>query len=134
MVAQARTYLGVRYFHCGRSRNGVDCSGLILCVAHDLGLTEWDEVDYSEQVNPDYMKANLLRFCDEVPLTHEPRPGDVLWFAPRNHPQHVGFYCGDGRFIHSHQGPGRVVETSYDAKWKRRLRGVFRWRGVREGD
>ena len=130
LVLQARLYLGVVYYHCGRDRNGLDCSGLVLRVAHDLGLTDWDEVDYSEQVNPEYMKSNLLRFCEEQPISNEPQAGDILWLAPGNHPQHVAFYCGDGLMIHSHQGPGKVVETGYDLKWRKRLRGVFRWRGL----
>lgn len=132
MVAQARTYLGVPYAHCGRDRNGLDCSGLILRVANDLRLTDWDEVDYSHQVDADYMHANLLRFCDELPreMWASAQPGDVLWFAPFNHPQHLGMLTEPGSFIHSHQMVDKVVETSLDKAWKRRLRGVFRWKGI----
>lgn len=132
LVRQARQYLGVAYAHCGRDEHGLDCSGLILRVAHDLGLTTWDEVDYSHQVDADYMHNNLLRFCDELPREQwaSVRPGDILWFAPVNHPQHLGMLTLPGYFIHSHQMVSKVVETGLDNGWKRRLRGVFRWRGL----
>lgn len=39
MVAEAaRKYEGVPVVEGGRSREGLDCVGLVLCVAHDLGL------------------------------------------------------------------------------------------------
>lgn len=39
MVAeQARTYCGVPILEGGRDRNGIDCIGLVLAVARDLGL------------------------------------------------------------------------------------------------
>ena len=132
LVNCARSYAGVPYYHCGRDRNGLDCSGLILRVARDLGLTSWDEVDYSHQVDADYMYQNLLRFCDELPqeMWAAAEPGDILWFAPFNHPQHLGMATDTGYFIHSHQMVNKVVETSLDKGWTRRLRGVFRWRGL----
>ena len=34
----ARTYLGVRFVHQGRSIQGVDCLGLLMLVAQELGL------------------------------------------------------------------------------------------------
>lgn len=128
LVRQARTYLGVKYHHCGRSEHGLDCSGLILRVAHDLGLTEWDEVDYSQQVNPVYMKANIERFCD--PVDGEPQAGDVLWLSIGGVPQHVAMATGEGTLIHATNSTMVVVEVSFDKVWRRRLMGVFRWRGL----
>jgi len=37
-VEAARSYLGVPFRHLGRNRNGLDCVGLVLCAAHDVGL------------------------------------------------------------------------------------------------
>jgi len=38
VVAQARKYMGVRWAHQGRSPAGMDCAGLVIRVAQDLGL------------------------------------------------------------------------------------------------
>jgi hypothetical protein len=37
VVRTARTYLGVPFKPYGRTREGLDCPGLLLCVASDLG-------------------------------------------------------------------------------------------------
>src|SRR5260370_35936670 len=80
MVDCARSYVGVPYFHCGRNRNGLDCLGLLLVVAHDLDLTTYDEVDYSRQVDAQRFQRELDRFCYRRTHGVRPEPGDILHF------------------------------------------------------
>ena len=48
IVETARSFCGVKYAHQGRNRKvGLDCGGLILVVARELGLTELEELGYS---------------------------------------------------------------------------------------
>ena len=135
MADRARHYLGVPYHHCGRNEHGLDCAGLVLRVCHDLGLMDWDEVDYSEQVDADRLRARLSRFCVEV-REDEVLPGDILWFAVAGHPQHLAIYVGgpEEMMIHATNTKGRVVEHSWRAQWRRTFVGAWRWRGDAEGD
>jgi cell wall-associated NlpC family hydrolase len=130
LVQQARQYLGVPYYHCGRDRHGLDCLGLLLRVAHDLGLTEWDETGYSEQVDTARMRRKIEEFCDYVGAGGtDPEPGDVLLFSIKGSPQHLGLATDQG-VIHAYQSAGRVTEHALDCTWKRRLVAVFSWKGL----
>ena len=58
VVAAGRCYTGVRWHHQGRTRAGLDCAGLIIRTAHDLGLSEFDLADYGRL--PDGRMSELL--------------------------------------------------------------------------
>jgi cell wall-associated NlpC family hydrolase len=128
IAALARGYVGVPYHHCGRDRNGLDCAGLIIRIAHDLELTDWNEVDYSRQVDPVYLRSCVERFCS--PVAGEALPGDLLLIAKWGEATHVSVYVGDGLIVHASNKHGRVVEHSYDKTWRRVTIGVFRWRAT----
>jgi cell wall-associated NlpC family hydrolase len=49
IVAAARTYLGVPWRHQGRTRAGLDCAGLIVMVARDLALSDYDSTAYGRR-------------------------------------------------------------------------------------
>lgn len=131
---QARLYVGVPYHHCGRNEHGLDCAGLIIRVCHDLKLMDWDEVDYSQQVDPARLAEPLSRFCEEVGES-QVRPGDILWFKIDGHPQHLAIYYGgpDELMIHATNTKGKVVEHSWRAMWRRIFFSAWRWRGLVEG-
>lgn len=126
LVRAARQYLGVRYYHCGRDEHGLDCLGLLIRVAHDLGLTTWDDTTYGEQIDTAYLRWRLEKFCEPVA---DLQPGDVLLFTIKGSPQHLGMATDVG-VIHAYQSVGRVAEHSLDGTWRRRLVGVFRWPGI----
>jgi Cell wall-associated hydrolases (invasion-associated proteins) len=105
---------------------GLDCAGLLLVVAHDLGLTDWDCVNYSRQVDCDFLRECVERFCDRV--EGEMQAGDVLLLSIHRHPQHLALYAGEGMIIHAHESAGRVVLHRFDRFWERRLEAVYRWR------
>lgn len=132
LVDTARSYVGVPYFHCGRNRNGLDCLGLLLCVAHDLGLTGYDCVDYSRQVDVVRFQNELDRYCDRRPHGSQPEPGDILLFRAvgTNEPQHVGIATERAGVIHCTEMFGKVVEHSLDQTWQRMLVRVYRWRNL----
>lgn len=135
----ARGYLGVPYLHLGRSRHGLDCAGLVLLTAHDLGLTDWDDTAYSRQPDTVHLRACVEKLCRRVCCGDCARPGDVLLMTIRGSAQHLGIVtvaAAEGRpayLIHAYQTPGRVVEHSIDRRWRRRIVGVYRWRGLSEG-
>ncbi|MFN7948388.1 MAG: NlpC/P60 family protein [Blastocatellia bacterium] len=89
LIAAARLRLGTPYQHQGRDGFGLDCIGLLLVVAHELGLSDFDFLEYSTR--PD--GVTFQRLCgahmDEIPVT-EARAGDVLLLRFGRLPQHAG--------------------------------------------
>jgi peptidoglycan DL-endopeptidase CwlO len=90
IVSVARRYLGVPYVFGGASPSGFDCSGLVLFVFAQFGIS----LPHSSL----QQGANGVRVAD-------PAPGDLVILDGGNH---IGIYTGDGSMIHAPM-PGRVV-------------------------
>lgn len=52
VVAEARTWIGVKWRHQGRTREGVDCIGLPQQVGVSLGLLTYDYANYGPEPDP----------------------------------------------------------------------------------
>lgn len=118
IVEQARTYLGVKYRHQGRSRLAVDCAGLALCVAADLGIPCSPVDGYSRR--PDGTLVDALKEQTE-PLTGAPQAGDIAVFQWNGEPMHVAILTAPDRIIHAFAINREVVEHRLDDRWLRRI-------------
>lgn len=132
IAAAARAYLDVPFRHQGRSRAGVDCAGLIICAARDLGVSDFEYRSYGRQPDGDEMAAILKAHL--VPIRRDrPRAGAVAHLRITTRPQHLGLLLprrgGGLNIIHAYEGVGRVVEHIFDAPWRRRLVGLYRFGG-----
>jgi peptidoglycan DL-endopeptidase CwlO len=76
-------YLGVPYVYGGASPSGFDCSGLVMYVYAQLGISL-----------PHYTVA---QWNATQPIS-SPAPGDLVFF---NGLGHVGIYIGGGRFVNA---------------------------------
>ena len=112
ILATAQRMLGFPYIWAGMSSKGVDCSGFVRAVLfqHDILLPR----DAGPQA----------RACERIDSRDALEPGDLVFFgrwkedgSPRV--SHVGFYLGDGRFIHSmglvQVGSFLAEDPQYDA-------------------
>lgn len=138
IVAAARRYLDVRYYHAGRSEHGLDCAGLLVVVAHDVGITDYDDVDYARDPPAERLTATLSQFARTIwRRSEEPdlpigrfEPGDLLQFEILGIPRHAGIAAADERgratMIHAYQGANRVTEHLFDKHWQKRLWAVYR--------
>jgi NlpC/P60 family putative phage cell wall peptidase len=132
IVAEARSWLGVKWRHQGRTRCGVDCAGLVVNVAHALELSEFDTRDYARQAADE----TLLDICREhlIPVRlADLAPGDVLVTAWENqrHIGIVGVHPVSGlTMIHAYAPSRAVVEMRLDARMMDRAVGAFRFQGV----
>jgi len=130
VVLQARTWLHTPYHHQGRLKGvGVDCAGLVIGVARELGLSTFDITGYTARPDGD----SLRQACQAQmqPLTIEQlRPGDVLLFRFDAHPGHLGFLVGIDTLLHAYLPRRRVVEHSLDAAWWHQVAGCYRLPGV----
>ena len=141
----ARTYIGVRYRHHGRTRGkGVDCVGLVILVARDLGLKQaggYSNLDYAVAPDEEMMGRELRANLIEVPIS-EMREGDIAWFAVPDRrtktsiARHLAIITmhpsvkGDFGMVHAMDYVGFVAEHHLDATWKKRIKSVFRYRGT----
>lgn len=136
LMAQARSYIGTRFAHQGRSKvTGVDCLGLLLCVAQDAGLklrqqevALYDRTDYGA-----FPDAQMLRQQLETALepTQEMSVGDIVLLRIDGRPQHLALisdYPVEGAFgmIHAYAPMRKVVEHRMDEVWVQRIEQVFR--------
>lgn len=90
LVYTARSFIGCKFSHQGRSRkHGIDCGGLILLAGRELGLTDLEELGYAAYPTNgrfDYLLATHaedLQFESRYPhkfTGEELLPGDLLSF------------------------------------------------------
>jgi peptidoglycan DL-endopeptidase CwlO len=95
VVGIAMRYLGVPYVWGGASPGGFDCSGFVMYVFAQVGVSL-----------PHYTGA---QWNSGVPVSRDQlQPGDLVFF---NGLGHVGIYIGGGQFIHAPH-TGDVVKIS----------------------
>jgi cell wall-associated NlpC family hydrolase len=131
VVLKAREYLGTPFHHQGRVKGvGVDCAGLLVCVARELGLNPIDDTTYDHDPHPDTLRAYLdaQPFLGRVTI-FDRDIGDILLMAlssrmMRGH--HLGIVSDIG-IIHAYAHARGVVETVLDATMARSIVGVYRW-------
>lgn len=137
IVAEARGWIGTPFIHQHRVRGvGVDCAGLVICVARAVGIVppDFDVTGYG--MNPD--GKSLKAYCDQhLQLLDEPMNlGDVVLVAWRQGPpQHLGIVVdhpsGLWGMVHAENRAHRaVVETRLHFGRAMRLVAAYRFPGV----
>lgn len=135
VVAAARGMLDTPWVHQGRlPGHALDCAGLVIAVARQLGIVapDFEVTGYGRQ--PD---GSMLPLCDDL---LEPAPGieigAVVVMAVQRDPQHLGIvsdYRGEGfALIHASTTatPPRVIEHRLIFTPAMRLRRIYRFPGV----
>jgi cell wall-associated NlpC family hydrolase len=110
----ARGYLGAPYEWGGLTAAGIDCSGLVHIAYRDAGILvprdSWQQEQAGEPVDPG-----------------SERPGDVVTYGDKRRADHVAFWLGDGRILHSTARDDLgVIEEREPVELAARRRGVVR--------
>lgn len=132
IVAAAKNWVGVPYRHMGRNHYGVDCVGLIIKVAHDVGLTTYDTTNYPKRPKAADLLREMRNYLQQVPKG-EAGPGDILVIAAPSSPVHMGVLEVDERgqswLIHAYAPARKVVRESLG---DRDVRMAFHYTGVED--
>ncbi len=135
VVAAARQHIGTPWQHQGRLPGvALDCAGLLIVVARELGLVppDFDVNGYSR--SPD---GSMLDWCEaNMRRIGEPELGAVLVLATSDEPQHLGivgdYLHGGWSLIHANNSGDRprVIETRLMFARNMQFRGAYRLPGV----
>lgn len=128
-ISAARECLGTPFHHQGRIKGiALDCAGLIVSVAHDLGLEYIDQQGYGRDPYKDLLRTALNEQpCLTVVPLDQMQAGDVLLMRFGREPQHLAIYTGSG-IIHSFETVGIVCEHDLTEVWRRRILAVYRFK------
>jgi cell wall-associated NlpC family hydrolase len=95
VVGVAMRYLGVPYVWAGSTPRGFDCSGFVMYVFAQIGVS--------------LPHSSYSQFGMGTPVSiSQLQPGDLVFFSGASH---VGIYIGSGQFIHAPH-TGDVVKIS----------------------
>ena len=98
LVKVAKSFMGAPYRYGGESVRGLDCSAYVKKI-YDIF-----DVELPRSAREQF-KAGTRISKEELAI------GDLVFFKTKRHaklPTHVGIYIGDGNFIHSASGHGKV--------------------------
>nr|WP_239472901.1 C40 family peptidase [Bacteroides caecigallinarum] len=113
LYIEAADWIGTPYRYGGRTKKGVDCSGLTSAIYRKV---------YRKKLSRS-SEEQRDRDCRKV-AKRNLKEGDLVFFhngKKKRTASHVGIYLKDGRFVHAASSVGVVVsslnEKYYDNHW-----------------
>lgn len=130
-IEAARSYVGVRWRHQGRSLRGVDCGGLVFLALRDAGRDPVDSQAYGRSPYRGSLESVLQANFGEPLPKDMLRAGDVPLFRFNNDkPSHVAVVAnhpqGGFSMIHAFAQMRKVVEHRIDEEWFGNMVEVYR--------
>jgi cell wall-associated NlpC family hydrolase len=116
LINTAKNYMGVPYVWGGETPSGFDCSGFTQYVMKQNGITIPRTAAEQYATGTPVDKSNL-------------RIGDLVFFTTyKAGASHVGFYMGDGNFIHASSAAAKVtISALSDAYYTQHYIGARRY-------
>lgn len=117
-------YIGIPFKYNGRTRQELDCYGLVMLLYKELY-----DIDIPDVVSPTFIKdIHDLVASEKLKWTPtELQEGSVIVFNIRGYGSHVGFYIGDDSMIHTWESTGGVTIERIGINWKHRILGIYKW-------
>lgn len=120
-IAAARSRLGLRWLHQGRSPQGVDCVGLVVVSLADIGIVVPDVLGYRRSPHAIQFLGHIREHSE---FAATPEPGTVGIFRDGTQPCHVGIFAtmrDQLSLIHAYAPAGKVIEEPFIHEWPRLL-------------
>lgn len=133
VVDEAITWLDTPYSHQGRKKRvGVDCVGIIIGVANELGLSDF-QYNHGYQPLPDgtVLKDYMDRYLLPIPK-EEMKAGDMMlcWFGKKDVPQHTAFVMPNNKMLHAYSNAKKVVTHRLTSFWEERFLQAYKYHGL----
>ena len=114
-LEHARSLLGARYEWGGMTDRGIDCSGLVHMSFRASGRIVPRDADQQEAAGTPVASDDL-------------HPGDLISYGDADGADHIAFWIGGGRILHSTQRDGvdGVIEEEEPSYLRARRRRCFR--------
>lgn len=129
VIAAARSFVGTPFRHQGRSAQGVDCVGLLVCIARALNLPHDDVTGYTRRAEGMGFLEHFRGQLVEISLASA-CAGDVLVFVETVYPCHTALLTerhGIPHLIHAHAPRRKIIEEPYATAWQAKARFAFRF-------
>lgn len=125
-------YIGLPYEDRGRTRDGVDCWGLVRLVyqdGFDIELPDYSEL-YVSAVERREVQAVIDggEASGEWTRVEVPAVCDLMVFRQGRTRSHVGLFVSSGLMLHIDEGHTARIESYSAGHWSPRLTGIFRHR------
>lgn len=131
-MVNIESYIGLPYVSHGRTREAIDCFGILQMFYMEQFGIELDgegftyaNASISEQVERDLRYEESKRVWSD---SDELRFGDVLLFRIKGFVSHVGIVIdvANRLFLHSFPGRDSCIESMESLAWKKRIVGIKR--------
>lgn len=110
----------------------MDCIGLVIVVANELGLSDFDTHAYGRSPDGVHFLEGFREQMDRVPAGEE-RAGDVVVLRDQTLPCHCGIlvdFRGHVYLIHAAARRKKVVLELFEGDLKARKIAIFRYRDL----
>jgi hypothetical protein len=131
IVTAAKSFLDVKYRHQGRTSAGLDCVGLLICIAHTIGLSTFDTIQYSNRPNVNEFTREIIRSgCVQIPISSVGN-GDILRLTSHGWPVHLAIFeiddNGNMWYIHAYLPHKKVTRDPMTPEVWARVSSVWRF-------
>ena len=121
-------YIGIRFKEKGRTREGVDCWGLVYLFYLEQFCIELPDYldDYSHIRDRRLGELINEQAAQRWERVYTPEPGALIILNMRGLPFHTGIVVDNRRMIHAQIGTQVAIEDYTGIRWKKRVLGFYR--------
>lgn len=122
-------YIGIPFKDHGRSRQGLDCWGLIRLIYNqelDIVLPDYSK-EYVDATDRHHIPLLVYEQRKRWKSVKAPEEYDVILININKQPLHVGCMINARQFIHVMRGRHTTVDVVTNYEWKPRIDSFYRY-------